>query len=124
MKKTSIENRRRAVSPIVRTATVFATVHWPRYFYNRTDARRESEAVVHISRNYPARVLRGPLSNQPENSNSSISSWRPARSRFRSRALSRAWDPRAKIPPAREIPDAVADRENSLRSIITFFDVE
>lgn len=44
--------------------TVFATVHWPRHFYNRTDARRESEAVV-------SRVIIRPVIKPARNCNSS-----------------------------------------------------
>lgn len=68
--------------------TVFATVHWPRYFYNWTDARRESEAVV--SRVIIRRAFTRPVIKPARNCNSSIPSWRPARSRFRSRAVSRS----------------------------------
>lgn len=82
----NVGRKRRDVSSIGND-TVFATVHWPRYFYNWTDARRESEAVVSrvIIRRAFTRVIK-----PARNCNSSIPSWRPARSRFRSRAVSRS----------------------------------
>lgn len=49
---------------LIANDTVLAPVHWPRYFYNRTDARRESEAV--LSRVIIRCAFTQSLSGQPE----------------------------------------------------------